>query len=184
MRFLIAIFVLWAVIVSAPPVLADQNAPQLQELFQQLHDAPDPNAARRIERRIWVLWTRHEDSAVSELMKTGLGQMEKRDYGSALETFEEMVALAPDFAEAWNKRATVEWLLGNYQASLTDIDRTLSLEPRHFGALSGRGLVYISLEKWDLALEAFQDALAVYPQMIGPRVNSEAIRLMLNRREI
>ena len=110
--------------------------------------------------------------------------MSRRDYGSALETFEVMVGLAPDFAEGWNKRATVHWLLGNYQDSLDDIDKTLALEPRHFGALSGRGLVYINLEEWELALQAFDDALDVYPQMVGPRVNADAIRMMLEGRPI
>lgn len=184
MRFLTMIVVLWAASLPASPVWADQNDPRLVELFQQLHEAPDETAARRIERRIWVVWTSHEDSAVNGLMETGVGQMARRDYGSALKTFEAMVELAPDFAEAWNKRATVHWLLGNYQDSLSDIDQTLALEPRHFGALSGRGLVYIGLEEWDLALDAFQDALDVYPQMVGPRVNADAIRMMLEGRPI
>lgn len=184
MRFLTVIVVLWAASLLASPVWADQNDPRLAELFQQLHEAPDETAARRIERRIWVVWTSHEDSAVNGLMETGVGQMARRDYGSALKTFETMVELAPDFAEAWNKRATVHWLLGNYQDSLSDIDQTLALEPRHFGALSGRGLVYIGLEEWDLALDAFQDALDVYPQMVGPRVNADAIRMMLEGRPI
>jgi tetratricopeptide (TPR) repeat protein len=184
MRFLIAILVFWAVNVAPPPVWADQNDPQLDGLFQQLHDAPDPVSARPIEQHIWAIWTAHPDSAVNSLMKTGIEQMAQRDYGSALKTFEQMVQLAPEFAEGWNKRATVHWLLGNYQESLTDIDKTLALEPRHFGALSGRGLVYIGLEKWDLALEAFDDALVVYPQMVGPRANAEAIRRMLEGRPI
>lgn len=184
MRVLAAIFLLCAVSLSAPSVKADQNDPQLDELFQQLRDAPDEVAARPIEQRIWALWISHVDSAVNSLMETGLGQMSRRDYGSALETFEVMVDLAPNFAEGWNKRATVHWLLGNYQDSLYDIDKTLALEPRHFGALSGRGLVYINLEEWELALEAFDDALDVYPQMVGPRVNATAIRTLLEGRPI
>jgi tetratricopeptide (TPR) repeat protein len=184
MRFLAAILVLCVVNVSASSIRADQNDPQLNELFLQLLDAPDEVAARQIERRIWALWVAHEDSEVSGLMEIGIGQMAHRNYPSALETFEEMVGLSPEFAEAWNKRATVHWLLGNYQDSLGDIDKTLALEPRHFGALSGRGQVYVDMEEWELALKAFEDALVVYPQMIGPRLNSEAIRLMLEGRPI
>lgn len=184
MRVLTVIFVLCLVKVSATSVWADQNDPQLEELFQQLRDAPDEAAARPIERQIWALWISHEDSAVNGLMETGLGQMDRRDYGSALETFESMVDIVPDFAEGWNKRATVHWLLGNYQDSLNDIDKTLALEPRHFGALSGRGLVYVNLEEWELALDAFDDALDVYPQMVGPRVNASAIRMLLEGRPI
>ena len=184
MRVLAAIFLLCVASLGASSVRADQNDPQLDQLFRQLLDAPDEAAARPIEQRIWALWISHNDSAVNSLMETGLGQMSRRDYGSALETFEVMVGLAPEFAEGWNKRATVHWLLGNYQDSLDDIDKTLALEPRHFGALSGRGLVYINLEEWELALQAFDDALDVYPQMVGPRVNADAIRLMLEGRPI
>jgi tetratricopeptide (TPR) repeat protein len=184
MRFLAAILLLFVVNVSSSAVWADQNDPQLEELFQQLRNAPDEVAARQIERRIWALWVAHEDSNVNGLMEIGIGQMAYRNYPSALETFEEMVGLVPEFAEAWNKRATVHWLLGNYQDSLSDIDKTLALEPHHFGALSGRGQVYVDLEEWDLALKAFEDALEVYPQMVGPRLNSEAIRMMLEGRPI
>jgi len=184
MRFLAAILVLCVVTLASSPLWADQNEPQLDELFQQLRDAPDEVASRQIERRIWAIWVAHEDAEVNGLMEIGIGQMAHRNYPSALETFEQMVGLAPEFAEAWNKRATVHWLLGNYQDSLTDIDKTLALEPRHFGALSGRGQVYVDMEEWDLALEAFEDALVVYPQMVGPRLNSEAIRMMLEGRPI
>ncbi len=184
MRFLAAILLLSVVSLSPVAVRADQNDPQLDGLFKELQEAPDEVAARQIEQRIWALWLAHEDSEVSGLMEIGIGYMAHRNYPSALETFEELVGLAPDFAEAWNKRATVHWLLGNNQDSLADIDKTLALEPRHFGALSGRGLVYVNLEEWELALKAFDDALAVYPQMIGPRLNAEAIRMMLQGQPI
>ena len=184
MRLLLAILLLSVVTLSAGPVSADQNAPQLDELFQELRDAEDELSARQVERRIWALWVSHEDSTVNGLMETGIGQLARRDYDGALESFEEIVGLAPEFAEGWNKRATVHWLLGNHQDSLVDIDHTLALEPRHFGALSGRGQVYIDLEEWELALKAFEDALDVYPQMVGPRLNSEAIRMMLEGRPI
>jgi tetratricopeptide (TPR) repeat protein len=184
MRVLPAILLLFSLALSPIAVRADQSDPELDELFQQLHDAPDELAARQIEQRIWAIWVAHEDAEVSGLMEIGMGQMAHRNYPSALETFEEMVSLAPDFAEAWNKRATVHWLMGNNQDSLADIDKTLALEPRHFGALSGRGLVYVNLEEWELALKAFDDALAVYPQMIGPRLNGDAIRMMLEGQPI
>ena len=184
MRFLAAILLLSVVSLSPVAVRADQNDPQLDGLFKELQDAPDEVAARQIEQRIWALWIAHGDSEVDALMELGVGQIAHRNYSSALEIFEQMVGLAPDFAEAWNKRATVHWLLGNNQDSLADIDKTLALEPRHFGALSGRGLVYINLEEWELALKAFEDALEVYPQMIGPRLNSQAIRMMLEGQPI
>ena len=95
-----------------------------------------------------------------------------------------IVAIAPGFAEGWNKRATVHYLLGNYDKSLTDIAETLALEPRHFGALSGRGLVYMALEEEELALDSFEAALEVYPLAHGARHNADALRDRLGRRDI
>ena len=184
MRTLGAMFLLCLAGFLAAPAAADQNDSRLDGLFSELDAAPDPGAARDIELKIWDLWTSHEDEAVNAMMEAGRSSMARRDYPAALETFEQMVVLAPDFAEGWNKRATLHWLLGNYQSSLADIDRTLALEPRHFGALSGQGLVYSALEEWDLALRAFEAALRVYPQMRGPRVNAEAIHRLLQNREI
>ena len=184
MRPFSAMLLLLAAAVAAVPAAADQNDPRLSELFDELQAAPDPRAARDIEQQIWLIWTRHEDDAVNSLMSVGVAQMSRRDYSGALGSFEEIIAADPEFAEGWNKRATVHWLMENYDESLVDIERTLKLEPRHFGALSGRGLVYIELEEWERALEAFEAALAVNPQMRGPQVNAEALRLLLDRREI
>ena len=117
-------------------------------------------------------------------MRTGIDAMRRGDHRAALKAFDRVVAIAPDFAEAWNKRATVHYLVGNLDQSLDDIATTLNLEPRHFGALSGRGLVYVKLNDLERALVSFEAALAVSPQMVGPRVNAEAIRQLLKRREI
>ena len=184
MRLIFVILVSWMLGATVAPAFADQNDPQLDELFVKLHEAQDVGTAKEIERRIWNLWLAHPDEAIKGLMDAGQVQMRLRDYRTALKTFEMMVDLAPDFAEGWNKRATIHWLLGNYRDSLADIDKTLALEPRHFGALSGRGLVYAALEEWELALESFESALEVYPQMTGPRVNADRIRLILEEREI
>ena len=117
-------------------------------------------------------------------MEDGVAAMSRRDYRRALSRFEQMVAIAPDFAEGWNKRATVHYLMGNYSASLGDIVRTLELEPRHFGALSGRGLVYVALEDEQRALEAFEQALAIHPNLVSAAVNAEALRKSLREKQI
>ena len=95
-----------------------------------------------------------------------------------------MVVIAPDFAEGWNKRATVHYLMGNYDKSLSDVAKTLALEPRHFGALSGRGLIYIELEDEKRALEAFEEALAIHPNLVSAAINAKALRERLRKREI
>ena len=184
MRVIHTIVALVLFLLPALPAAADQNDPLLDGLFGQLREVPDPVTAQGIEAQIWNLWTTHEDEAINGLMEQGLFAMGRRDFLEALEVFEVMVVQAPSFAEGWNKRATVHWLLGNHQDSLADIARTLALEPRHFGALSGRGLVYTELEEWDMALASFEAALAVNPTMRGARANAEAIRHLLQNREI
>ncbi len=166
------------------PAAADQTDPRLEDLFDRLQAAPNVASARGIEVIIWNLWTTHPDDAVNTLMEQGIGEMSRRDYPAALGTFEEVIEQAPEFAEGWNKRATVHWLMGNFEGSLVDIDRTLALEPRHFGALSGQGLVYSELEDWEHALAAFEAALEVNPQMTGPRTNAEFIRKVILGDEI
>jgi tetratricopeptide (TPR) repeat protein len=163
---------------------ADQSDGRLPALFAALLDAPDAGAAEALEAEIWGIWYEHEDGAVVLLMRQGHGAMARRDFAAARRAFDQVVAIAPDYAEGWNARATLHYLAGDYQDSLSDIDKTLALEPRHFGALSGLGLVYAALERWEAALESFEAALAVNPQMTGPRANAEAIRKELRSREI
>jgi tetratricopeptide (TPR) repeat protein len=100
-------------------------------------------------------------------MQRGIFQMNANDLYSARETYTRLIAMKPDFAEAWNKRATIYWMLGDYDASLKDIEEVLKLEPWHFGALSGRGLVYMDRGDYFLARGAFLTLLEVYPAMPG-----------------
>ena len=112
-------------------------------------------------------------------MGEGVAAMQRRDYPAALRSFDSMVDLAPEFAEGWNKRATLYYLMGAYENSLDDIVRTLELEPRHFGALSGRGLILQDLGRDEEALTAFEAALDLNPQMPGARHNADALRKSL-----
>ncbi len=171
-------------LLTAGPAMADQRDGRLPALFAALLDAPDPHAAQALEAEIWTIWYEHDDRAIVLLMRQGRGAMVRRDFTGALRSFDQVVKIAPGYAEGWNARATLYYLMGEHQASLADIEKTLALEPRHFGALSGRGLVFVALERWEAALEAFEAALAVNPQMPGPRMNAEAIRKELSDREI
>ncbi len=171
-------------LLSAAPALADQKDARLEDLFSQLLAAPGPAEAQIIEGAIWHIWGQSDDGAVRALMEDGVAAMSRRDYRRALSRFEQMVAIAPDFAEGWNKRATVHYLMGNYSASLEDIVRTLELEPRHFGALSGRGLVYVALEDEQRALNSFEEALAIHPNLVSAAVNAEALRKSLREKQI
>jgi len=102
--------------------------------------------------------------------------MSQARFRVALERFDRMVAQAPDFAEGWNKRATLHYLMGNYSASVRDIQRTLDLEPRHFGALSGLGLIYDALEQPAAALRSFEAAVAINPHLGSINARIEQLR--------
>jgi tetratricopeptide (TPR) repeat protein len=166
------------------PVAADQDDPRLEALFAQLKAAPDTRTAREVEASIWQIWFQSDDAVIGMLMDQGLAAMTRNDLRAALGKFDQIVKITPDFAEGWNKRATVHYLLGNYPESLHDIERTLKLEPRHFGALSGRGLVLLELDQQAGALEAFESALKVYPNLPGAGHNAEALRREIQKHEI
>jgi tetratricopeptide (TPR) repeat protein len=164
--------------------LADQDDPRLDDLFKELKNADSPVAAAPIEELIWQIWTEHADPGIENQMQLGIQQMNAGDASAALATFDRLVEAAPDFAEAWNKRATIHYLLGNNAASEADIVKTLQLEPYHFGALSGRGLVLVAQGKFEEARNAFSRALEVYPAMIGVKNNIDEINAYLSRRTI
>jgi len=168
----------------AGPAAADQDDARLEALFAQLKAAPDVFAAQEVEAAIWHIWIRSDDNVIGILMGQGLEAMARSDMRAALGKFDQIVKIAPAFAEGWNKRATVHYLLGNYTESLDDIERTLKLEPRHFGALSGRGLVLLELEDMKAALESFEAALKVYPKLPGASHNAEALRREIQKHEI
>ena len=122
------------------------------------------------------------DTAVDRLMAQGIVAMQEAHYDLALRAFDRMVEQAPDFAEGWNKRATVHYLMGDWTASVLDIERTLALEPRHFGALFGLGLIYDALEQPEAALRSYQAALDLNPNSESARVRIEELRRQLQGR--
>ena len=164
MRRILVIVVLWAFVVGAPAE-ARQDDPRLDALFEQLLAADDLAASRRIEGTIWRIWTESASATIDELMTLGIATMGNGQFDTALESFDAIIEAAPDFAEGWNKRATVYYLIEEYPASVCDVEATLRLEPRHFGALSGMGLIYTALEDDARALQWFERAFEVNPNM-------------------
>jgi tetratricopeptide (TPR) repeat protein len=169
---------------QARPLAADQNDQRLDALFEELRTSGTFEEAHPVEGRIWGIWLEIDDHAVQTLMQVGVEAMGRRNLRAALRAFDQAVVLAPDYAEGWNKRATVHYFLGNYEDSLADIDKTLALEPRHFGALAGRGLVYGALRDLPKALRSFEAALAVHPNLRGAQANAEILRRELGDRDI
>ena len=169
---------------STTAALADQNDPRLESLFEQLQAAPDAVAAAPIEELIWQIWLQHDDAGIERLMQTGIDQMNDGQLSEALATFTQLVARAPDYAEGWNKRATLYFLMGDYARSELDIQQTLALEPFHFGALSGRGLVKMGQRDYEGARRAMLSALEVHPNMESVKSNVQELDDFLRRRSI
>ena len=115
---------------------ADQKDSRLPALFASLEGAADVAQAHSIEQQIWLIWIRHGNPKIDALMQVGSQLMVPGEYQRSLAAFNQIIAEAPDFAEGWNKRATVLYLLGDFEGSVRDIERTLALEIRHFGALA------------------------------------------------
>ena len=144
---------------------ANQNDTRLDSLFSQLQITGSGQKARTIEKFIWKIWRESGDESVDQLMVDGVKAMGGGNYEGALIAFSSIVKGAPNFAEGWNKRATLYWLMGDFEKSVEDINRTLALEPRHFGALSGLAMIRESQERPLDALQAFERALEIYPAM-------------------
>jgi tetratricopeptide (TPR) repeat protein len=163
---------------------ADQKDPRLPDLFAILGAESEPLKSQNAEREIWSIWTRHEDEDINNLMHHGMQMMGGGKFDEALKAFNAIVATKPDFAEGWNKRATVYFLMGSYAASVRDIEATLVLEPKHFGAISGLGLIYRAIGKPDAALKAFEKTLEIYPWSVGAQIHIEQLREELKGKKL
>ena len=168
----------------AVPVQAGQNDPRLDSLFDELRAAPTEEAARPIESAIWQIWMLAGNGAVDAEMLRGIAAMSDGDEEAALAAFTRITVLQPDFAEGWNKRATVNYMLGHIDDSVADIEKTLALEPRHFGALSGLGLINLALGRDRQALAAFEAALKVHPHLPGAETRIRELREKVRGRGI
>ncbi len=136
----------------------------LAALFKALRDQDDLVRALT-ENSIWQVWSRSGDPKVDGLFAVGVEQMNHGQAEAAIDTFTEIIRLKPDFAEGWNKRATVYFFIGEYDKSLRDCDEVIKRNPQHWGALSGYGQIYLHLDKPEQALAYFQRALAVNPNL-------------------
>ena len=176
---------LLAVALAGPTaVAADQRDPRLAELFAALSEVPEPAAAREIEADIWRIWLDGGDSKLNTLMGQGIAAMNARRFDDAAGRFTDLILAAPAFAEAWNKRATVYYLMDRLEDSVRDIERTLALEPRHFGAISGMGLIFLRRGDEKGALDAFERVLEVHPHARGARLHIDRLRSRLKGRRI
>jgi tetratricopeptide (TPR) repeat protein len=134
------------------------------------------------EQGLWLLWSRSGDAAVDALLARGIEEMQAGRHAEAIATFSGVISRRPDFAEGWNKRATVYYLAGDFRRSLADCDEVLRRNPRHFGALSGAGLVHLQLQEYERAHARFREALKVNPNMIGVEIELQKLEALRRRR--
>jgi len=137
------------------------------------------------EQKIWEIWSTHptDENLTQELLK-GSNLMQGDTISESIKIFSKLIKLDPSWAEAWNKRATALYLIGDYEGSQKDIDRVLELEDRHFGALAGQGLVNIKLENYEKAIESYKRAQEIYPAMQSPKIMIEQIEQLIKQQLI
>ncbi len=142
---------------------------RLDTLFETLQSTSDSRVAESAERDIIEIWLESGSDTVDLLMQWSLDAMEEKNYPLALDYLDRILIMQPNYAEGWNKRATVHFLTDDYSKAIADIEQTLALEPRHFGALSGLGTILREIGDVDRAVIAFREALAVDPHLDSVR---------------
>lgn len=180
MKKLLPVFLIIGVIAASfAPVAAGQDDERLKTLFGRLNKTTSLEEARALESTIWEIWLEVTDPETRRTLQRGIVQMNSGNLKGALKSFAAVTESAPNFAEGWNKRATVYYLLADFDNSVKDIAKTLKLEPRHFGALSGLGLINIAVGRPEAAIKAYEQALAVHPHLVGVRASVKQLRQML-----
>ncbi|MDC6469676.1 tetratricopeptide repeat protein [Candidatus Pelagibacter sp. Uisw_099_02] len=151
----------------------------LDKLFDQLIEVNDSNNAEQLEKKIWSVWNEHPNNdKLTDKLEFGTELMQYGDYNFALRVFDNIIVTDPQWPEAWNKRATLYFLMNDFTNSLNDIEKVLSIEPRHFGALSGQARIFIKLQKYEKAIKSIERALKFYPSFRSRELIPEIERLI------
>ena len=157
--------------------------PDAPVLLQALRDE-DEVVRALAETSLWQVWSRSGDPQIDALFRLGVEQMREGAAPAAIQTFTSIIEKKPEFAEGWNKRATIYYLTGEYDKSLRDCDEVIKRNPQHWGALAGYGQIYLALDKLDLALDYFQRALKVNPNLRSVEAAvAELKRLVIEKRK-
>jgi len=163
---------------------ADERNQQFDGLFKELKTG-EMLSNLTIEQKIWKIWSTHpKDENLTKLLQNGSDLVSKKKFFESIDIFTKVINFDPSWAEAWNKRATVFYLIGEFQKSQNDIDKVLGLEKRHFGALAGQGLVNIELQNYEKAIKSYQDAMKIYPTMNSGKIMIKRIKELIKKQSI
>jgi len=169
-------------------VIAEERDNELNNLFNQLKNS-EITKAREIENKIWKIWITHpsEDRRgyrLTELLSQGSLLINQRKLNKAYILFSQIILEDPKWPEAWNKRATVLYMMGKFKESQNDIKKVLKLEKRHFGALSGQGLVQTKLKNYNKAIESYIEVQKIYPSMQAPKLMIPRLKKLIKEQSI
>jgi len=168
---------------STSILTANERDAQLDKLFNELKR--NTSSSSSIVQKIWTLWSTHPtDEKLTSILDEGSRLVQDQKLAKAIEIFTDAIKIDPSWAEAWNKRATVYYMIGEFQKSQDDIDKVLELEERHFGALAGQGMVNIQLKNYVKAKRSYQKAQEIYPAMKSSKVMIEQIEELIKRQSI
>ena len=169
---------------SLSAAFADERKKQLDKLFNELK-TDNPVLTFEVEQKIWKIWSTHpKKNQLTVMLNKGSELVNNNQSRAAVNVFTKVIELDPYWAEAWNKRATVLYLLGDFQKSQNDIDKVLELEKRHFGALAGQGLVNIELKNYEKALKSYEDVMNIYPSMNSPKIMIKYLKNLIKKQSI
>ena len=182
MRVIFKIFIVTISLLFASKIaLADQNDPRLNNLFKKLNETENQDEIRDLISDIWNIWYEVDDPKVIEYFEKGIQAMNLRNYPLAIRFFNNLIEEDPNFAEGWNKRATVHFMMGNFDQSMQDIIKTLELEPRHFGALDGMGLIFIHQGQFQQAIDVYDKMLEIFPFSVKTMDKKERIQSFISQ---
>jgi tetratricopeptide (TPR) repeat protein len=175
------ILVIIFLFLSTSVLTANERDDQLDKLFYELKKNVSSSSSS-IARQIWTLWSTHPtDQKLTSMLDEGSRLVQDQKLISAIDVFTEVIEMDSSWAEAWNKRATVFYMIGEFQKSQDDIDKVLELEKRHFGALAGQGLVNIQLKNYEKAILSYKKAQEIYPSMQSPKTMIKQIENLIKQ---
>ena len=178
--FLLFLFYLF----SQTSTFSNERDARLNKLFNELK-VNKPKEAFIVEQEIWKIWSTHPtDTKLTASLEEGSMFVRDQQFGKAIEIFTEVINSDQNWAEAWNKRATVFYLIGEFKKSQNDIDKVLAIEERHFGALAGQGLVNIQLKNYEKAIRSYNEARKIYPSMKSPGIMIKKLEELIKDKTI